>query len=163
MDHDEREYVKKINIDKAKNILTVCIGLTLISLLTYCMPLLYGDFDFGMILEIITLILAVIARFYTQKYDEDRSRIYAIIAIIPIGQLLIYDLIQLFFIASDILDLAFMGIGFYGSELLTILDIMLLFRAYKSLRKAWNPERYKESTDWFYESLKEKNDEEVKQ
>lgn len=40
---------------------------------------------------------------------------------------------------------------------------MLLFRAYKSLRKAGNPERYKESTDWFYESLKEKNDEEVKQ
>ena len=35
----------------------------------------------------------------------------------------------------------------------------MLFVINKDLRKADNPEKYKESTDWFYERLDEKDNE----
>lgn len=43
-------------------------------------------------------------------------------------------------------------------EIFIILDLVILFVINKNLRKADNPEKYKESTDWFYERLDEKDD-----
>lgn len=158
MTDKEKEFVKNVNIDKAKNKTMACIGLTIISLLSYVVPLMLGDFDFGMIFEILTLIFIFMARYYMSIYDEDRSKRFTIFAMIPIGWLLIYDLITILSYVSDVLDFTFLGFDFVLQEGFTILDLLILFAINKDLRKADNPEKYKESTDWFYERLDEKDE-----
>ena len=158
MTDTEKDFSKKVNIDKAKNKTIGCMVLTIISLFSYIVPLMFGDFDFGMIFEILTLIFIFMARNQMSKYDEDRSKIYTILAMIPIGWLLIYDLITILSYVSDVLDFTFLGLDFVLQGGFTILSLMILFAINKDLRKADNPEKYKESTDWFYERLDEKND-----
>lgn len=78
MTDKEKEFVKTVNIDKAFNKTMNCIVLIIISLLSYVYPLIFGDFDFGMIFEILTLLFIFIARSYMSKYDEERSKRYTI-------------------------------------------------------------------------------------
>ena len=158
MTDNEKEFVKNVNIDKAKNKTIACILLTIISLLSYIVPLMFGNFDFGMIFEILTLVFIFIARYYMSEYDEERSKRFTVFAMIPIGWLLIYDLITILPYVSDILDFTFLGLSFILQEICIILDLIILFAINKDLRKADNPEKYKESTDWFYERLDEKDD-----
>ena len=159
MNDKEKEFIKNVNIDKAKNKTMACIGLTIISLLSYVVPLMFGDFHFGMIFEINTLVFIFMARHYMSEYDEDRSKRFTIFAMIPIGWLLIYDLITILSYVTDVLDFTFLGLDFVLQEGFTILDLLILFAINKDLRKADNPEKYKESTDWFYERLDEKDNE----
>lgn len=158
MTDNEKEFVKNVNIDKAKNKTIACILLTIISLLSYIVPLMFGNFDFGMIFEILTLVFIFIARYYMSEYDEERSKRFTIFAMIPIGWLLIYDLITILPYVSNILDFTFLGLSFVLQEIFIILDLIILFLINKDLSKADNPEKYKESTDWFYERLDEKDD-----
>ena len=159
MNDKEKEFIKNVNIDKAKNKTMACIGLTIISLLSYVVPLMFDDFDFGMIFEIFTLVFIFMARHYMSEYDEDRSKRFTIFAMIPIGWLLIYDLITILSYVTDVFDFTFLGLDFVLQEGFTILDLLILFAINKDLRKADNPEKYKESTDWFYERLDEKDNE----
>jgi hypothetical protein len=158
MNDNEKEFIKKINIDKAINKTVACILLTIISLLTYVAPLMVGDFDFGMVFELFTLIFIFMARNYMAQYDENRSKRYTILAMIPIGWLLIYDFITVMLYVSNVLDFTFGGFDFVLQEGITIIDLIILFAINKDLKKADNPEKYKESTDWFYERLDEKDD-----
>ena len=158
MTNKEKEFVKNINIDKAKNKTIPAIVLTNISLLSYVYPLIFGDFDFGIFFEILTLVFIFMARSNMKKYDEDRSKRYTIFAMIPIGWLLIYDFITILSYVSNMLDLTVLGLDFVFKEECIILILLILFAINKDLRKADNPEKYKESTDWFYERLDEKDD-----
>ena len=156
MDNKEKEFIKEVNMDKAIKKIIVCITLTLISLLSYVMPLLLGAFDFGFVFEIITLVFTFIAKEYIGKNDEEHARKYTIMAIIPIGWLFIYDLLTVLPYISDIADLTYLGIGFLGGELLLIANIMILLAVIKDIRKADNPEKHQEDLDWFYERPDEK-------
>ncbi len=158
MTDNEKNFVKNVNIDKAKNKTIICIALTIISLLSYVVPFMFGDFDFGIFFEFFTLFFIFMARNNMTKYDEDRSKRYTIFAMIPIGWLLIYDLITILSYVSDMLDFTFLGLDFVLQEGFTILDLLILFAINKDLRKADNPEKYKESTDWFYEKLEKEDD-----
>ncbi len=158
MTNKEKEFVKNINIDKAKNKTIPAIVLTIISLLSYVYPLIFGDFDFGIFFEILTLVFIFMARSNMEKYDEDRSKRYTIFAMIPIGWLLIYDFITILSYVSNMIDLTLLGLDFVFKEECIILILLILFAINKDLRKADNPEKYKESTDWFYERLDEKDD-----
>lgn len=158
MNDTEKEFIKNVNIDKAKNKTIPCIALIILSLISYVLPLILGDFDFGIVFEILTLVFIFIARSYMSKYDEERSKRFTIFAMIPIGWLLIYDLITILSYFSNILDFTFLGLDFIFQDVFIILVLVILFEANKDLRKADNPEKYKESTDWFYERLDEKDD-----
>ena len=160
MTDKEKKFVKNVNIDKANNKTMACVGLTIISILSYLVPLMFGEFDFGMIFEILTLIFIFMARYYMSIYDVDRSKRFTIFAMIPIGWLLIYDIITILSYISDALDFTFLGVGFVLQEGVTIVDLLILFAINKDLRKADNPEKYKDSTDWFYERLDEKDEKE---
>ena len=92
------------------------------------------------------------------KYDEERSKKFTIFAMIPIGWLLIYDLITILSYVPNVLDFTFLGLNLILQEIFTILNLVILFEINKDLRKADNPEKYKKSTDWFYERLDEKDD-----
>jgi len=162
MTEKEKEFAKNINVDKANNKTIACITLTTISILSYVLPLLMGDFDFGIVFESITLIFIFIAKYYMSIYDVDRSKRYTILSMIPIGWILIYDFIASLSSVSDIVDLTFLGFDFVFQEGFMILDLVVLYLIIKDLNKADNPEKYKESTDWFFERPDENDGEESK-
>ena len=162
MTDKEKEFVKNVNIDKAKNKTVVCIILTIINLITYIVFLIFGDFDFGIVFEAATFIFICMARNSMSNYNIDSSRRFIILAMIPIGWLLIYDVISILSYISDMLDFAIIGLDFALQELFVVLDLIMLFAINKDLRKADNPEKYKETTDWFYERLDEQDKEEEK-
>ena len=136
--------------------------LIIISLLTYVIPLIYGEFDFGIIFEIVSLVFLVMAKSYMTKYDDIKAKRYIICSMIAIGWILIYDIILLCATMEDIVDLAFLGYDYFFGEGVTILYLSTLFAINRDLSKTDNPERYKESTDWFYEKYEEKEDGENK-
>ena len=155
MNDKEKEFVKNVNIDKAMNKTIACIALTVLSLLSYVIPLMIGNFDFGMIFEILTLVFIFIARYYMSSYNEDLSKRFTILAMLPIGWLLIYDFITVISYVSDMVDFTLLSSGFVLQEVFTILDLLMLFAVNKDLRKADNPEKYEGKNDWFYERLDE--------
>lgn len=156
MTDEEKQFIKKVNLDKAKNKTNIAIGLMVISLLTYVIPLLCGEFDFGVIFESISIIFVIIARIYMSKYDEMRAKRYNICSMLAIGWLLVYDMIILFSSIEDIVDLTFLGYKYFWGEIFSIVYVVLLFAINKDLLIADNPTKYKESTDWFYEKYEEK-------
>ena len=141
MTDEEMEFVRKVNIDKANNKTGIAIVLIVLSILTYIVPLVFGEFDFGIIFEGISLIFLLIAKMYMSEYKEVSSKKYIVCSLVAIGWILIYDAV----------DLAFLGYDYFFGEIFTILYIIRLFAINKNLSKADNPIKYKESTDWFYE------------
>ena len=131
MTDEEREFVRKVNIDKANNKTGIAIVLIVLSILTYIVPLVFGEFDFGIIFEGISLIFLLIAKMYMSEYNEVSSKKYIVCSLVAIGWI------------------SYSGIRTW--EIFTILYIIRLFAINKNLSKADNPIKYKESTDWFYE------------
>ena len=162
MTDEERNFIIKVNVDKAKNKTILPILLIIISILTYVFPLIVGEFDFGIVFEVISLIFLIIGRNYMNKYDETKSKKFIICAMIPVGWMLIYDIIVFISSISDIVDFLFLGYDYLCGEILSILYMIMLFAINKDLAKADNPVKYKESTDWFYEKYEEKDNEENK-
>ena len=155
MSDEEKEFIKKVNVDKAKKKTIAPILLMILSILTYVVPLMYGEFDFGIVFEIISLAFLLIARSYMSKYDEIRSKRYVICSMVAIGWILIYDVIILCSYVQDVADLALLGYDLYFGEIFSILYLIILFAINRDLSKADNPIKYKESTDWFYEKYEE--------
>lgn len=160
MKDKEKEFIKEVNIDKAKKKTIAPMVFIGISLLTYVMPLMWGEFDFGILFEVASLVFLILARNYMSQYDETRAKRYIICSIVSIGWILIYDIILLCVSIQDAIDVAFLGYDYLLGEFFLILYLIILFAINKDLSKADNPEKYKESTDWFYERYEsdEKND-----
>lgn len=156
MSDEEREFIKKVNIDKAKRKTNIAIGLIVLSLFTYIMPLFWGNFDFGIVFEIASLVFLLIARSYMSQYDERKSKTYIICSMVSIGWILIYDTIIFISSIRDFSDLIVFTFDFLLVEVVSILYLIILFLINKDLSKADNPTKYKESTDWFYEKYEEK-------
>lgn len=152
----EEEFVKNVNIDKAKNQTNLPILLISISILTYVIPLFWGEFDFGIIFEIASLVILLIARNFMSSYNEIWSKRFVVCAIFLIVWILVYDILFLFSYMESIYDLFIISYIYIFREMILILYVIMLFRVNRSLSKADNPTRYKESTDWFYEQY-EKN------
>lgn len=155
MTEEEKDFAIKINLDKAKKKTVIPIVLIIISLLTYIMPLLFGEFDFGIFFEIISLVFLIISRTYMSKYDVDKSKRYIICSMLSIGWILIYDIMYFIFSIQNSIDFIFMGYEFFWTEMLSILYLFFLFIIERDIAKADNPVKYKESTDWFYEKYEE--------
>lgn len=152
----EEEFVKSVNIDKAKNQTNLPILLISISILTYVIPLFWGEFDFGIIFEIASLVILLIARNFMSSYNEIWSKRFVVCAIFLIVWILVYDILFLFSYMESIYDLFIISYIYIFREMILILYVIMLFRVNRSLSKADNPAKYKESTDWFYEQY-EKN------
>ena len=158
MTDKEKEFIKKIYIDKAKIKSNVAIIVIALSLSTYIMVLIYDSFDFGIIFEGASLIFLLIARIRMSQYDEIGAKRYIICSIVAIGWILIYYFIVLFVTIEDIVDVIFFGYYYMFWEISLVMYIGILFGINRDLAKADNPERYKESTDWFYEKYDEKEE-----
>ena len=151
MTDKEKEFIREVNIDKAKKKTIAPMVFIGISLLTYVMPLMWGEFDFGILFEVASLVFLILARNYMSQYDETRAKRYIICSIVSIGWILIYDIILLCVSIQSAIDVAFLGYDYLLGEFFLILYLIILFAINKDLSKADNPEKHKESTDWFYE------------
>ena len=151
MENEEKEFIKKVNMDKAKNKTAISIGVLVVSISSYIFPLMFGEYDFGIIFEIASLIFIILARKYIAEYNETLSKRFIVLTMIPIGWLLIYDFWDLASYVRNGIDLFLLGYDYYFLELLSITNMLILFKIYRDLAKADNPEKFKESTDWFYE------------
>lgn len=159
MSDEEKEFIKKVNIDKAKIKVIPAIILIIINLSTYIEPLIYGEYDFGIIFEIASFVFLIIARISMGKYDETLSKRYIIISIFAVVWLLIYDLLVSLTTFTGILDFLCNIIIYVGYEWILVLYLSSLFAINHDLNKANNPIKYKESTDWFYERYDEEKKE----
>ena len=162
MTDKEREFIKEVNIDKAKKKTIAPMVFIGISLLTYVVPFLWGEFDFGILFEVASLVFLILSRNYMSQYDETRAKRYIICSIVSIGWILIYDIILLCVSIQDAIDVAFLGYDYLLGEFFLILYLIILFAINKDLSKADNPEKYKESTDWFYEKYDSDEKDDIK-
>lgn len=151
MTEDEKNFIRKIYIDKAKNTTIIPILLMFFSLLTYVIPIIYGVFDFGVIFEIISIICLMIAKDYMLKNDEIGAKKFIIFSMLSIGWIMIYDAMYMFLSVQSLIDILLLGVDFFLGEILSILYLIFLFMINRDLSKADNPEKYKDSIDWFYE------------
>lgn len=155
MSDEEKEFIKKINVDKAKNKTVVPIVLIAFSISTYILPLINGEFDFGIIFEVASLVFLILARINMSKYDEIKAKRYIICSMVSIGWILIYDILVSISYVEDIVDVIFLPWDFVLAQVISLAYLILLFAINKDLSKADNPVKYKESTDWFYEQYEE--------
>ena len=158
---EQEEHVKKIYSDKAEKLLKWVFGILIFDFVTYLVFFFLGYPDFGVFFEIVTFIFVIIAIKIVGRYSAEQAKSKIIIAMIPIGWLLIYDLIDLFSHFGQIIEeLAdyYNSLDFlFYSYTLDLVDIpllvimFLLYRSYISLGKATGDKKYEESTDWFYD------------
>lgn len=148
---EEKDFIKKVNMEKANNKILIPILLLVISILTYIVPLMYGAFDFGLIFEIIAFIFLLIAKKYILINDEKKAKRYIICSMLSIGWLLIYDCIWFISYILDGLDLFYLIYNFFFGEILSISSILFLFSINKDVSNINEKIEYKENKDWFYE------------
>lgn len=154
------KHIEKVYTDKAINLLKICIALSIFSLLTYLVGIfLYKAFDFGFIFEIISFAFIILAYLGISKANFQSSKRYIIIAMIPIGWLLIYDFINLLVNLKEVLIEVF---GYYTSldqyfyylepylfDITLVGLIILLYKCYSSLSIADGSQK----TNDFYDKL----------
>lgn len=164
MDIKNREHIKETYVNKSLTLLRICIGISIFSGLTYLYGLLiYNAFDFGLIFEIISFLFIILAFNAIKKNDFISSKRNIIIAMIPIGWLIIYDLINLLVNIHEVLvevgfyymsfDRYFYYIEPYLFDITLVSSIILLYKAYSSLCIADGSKKSTNFTDTFYDSL----------
>ena len=175
MEKKEKDFLKKVNIDKAKNktiplavLMVIIILFDIVIILIEVIPPWDGDFnDYGIVFEITSLVLICIAMFSMKRYNETRAKIYIICSMILIGWILIYECMVFYPILVELENYRrpFREIRiFLSKETMWIIYIFGLLIVNKYLSKANNPIKHKESTDWFYETYEENEykDDEIK-
>lgn len=145
-DLKNKKHIEKINSEKAVNILKICVVIFIISFITYAIALFFGNFDFGLIFEIISFIFTILAMNKIKVQDYSKAKTYTIVAMAPVGWLIIYDLINLLVNIEEVIvelihyytsfDQFFYYIEPYLYDVTLVAIIVLLFVAYKSIRRA---------------------------
>ena len=73
MDYEKqknKKHIEKVYLEKAINILKICIGILIFDGLTYLIPiLLYKNFDFGLIFEAVSFVFIILAYLFTDVYN----------------------------------------------------------------------------------------------
>lgn len=163
--NENKTHIRKVYKDKAENLLKKCMVIMFLSILKYILPLvLFKAFDFGLVFEVISLVFIVIAYNKMGQNDFRVLKRYTIIAMIPIGWLIIYDFIDLLANIGEVFievsmyyltgDQFFYYLAPYLVDVLLIASIILLYKTYSSLKKAEGSEAvYDSYEDTFYDKL----------
>ena len=151
----QAQRLTKVYADQTYNLFSILKILLFIDLLTYIIPIfLYKEFDFGIIFDAFTFIMVYIASESLSK-NLIQSRFCTAIAIVPIGWLVIYDIIDTLLN----IDVFISYLSTYAFEYLVLTDLLefiilfLLVKSYISLCKATGDRRFSSRTDDFYDNL----------
>ena len=158
-----QKHIKETYSDKAQNLLKICIGLMVLSLLSYLIALAYNTFDFGLIFEIVTFAFIILAYSQINQLKIKSAKKSIVIAMIPIGWLIIYDLIDLIVNIGDVIpvvmryflsiDQFFYYLQPYLFDTVLVATIILLYKAFSSLSIADNTKLADDYVDSFYDKL----------
>lgn len=145
--------IQQVYSDQAYNLLNILKVLLFIDLLTYVIPLfVFKEFDFGIILDLISFIFVILA-YDNVTHDLNSSKTRIIISIIPIAWIVIYDVIDMLLNADTfILVYSFTYSGDYLklAFLLEVIILILQFKTYKALSKSLGETKFMDKTEEFY-------------
>lgn len=159
-----KEHIQNTYKDKTIKILSITIGVAIISLCTYVMAIfLYKAYDFGFIFEIISFIFIVMALFSVKENKRESAKKNIIIAMIPYGWLVIYDFINLIANIKEVMrevshyylsfDKYFYYIEPYLYDVFLVALLFLLYIALKSLKKSEGNLKSNDYLEKFYDEL----------
>ncbi len=158
-----KAHVQEVYVDKAIRLLKFCIGIFALSGITYLIALAYNLFDFGLIFEIISFIFVLLSIDRLKQHKLQSSKKTIVIAMIPIGWLIIYDFINLLANLGEVIrevvnyytsiDQFFYFLGPYLVDVTLISLIVLLYKSYSSVNKADGTTVSNSYADTFYNKL----------
>ena len=162
--NNDKKHIEQVYTDKACFLLKICIGLLVFDEITYVyMMSVYNNFDFGFIFESISLmfVLLAIVSFTHKRIKSGKAK--TIIAIIPIGLLIIYDAINLLINIKEVLgevaryyltgDALYYCIKPYLVDVILVLLMGLLIKAYLAICKADGTKKTDDYAESFYDKL----------
>ena len=159
-----KKHVENVNNEKAVFFLKICIAIFILSGITYVIGIsLYNSFDFGLIFELISFIFTILAFLKIKDKQYKRAKTYIIIAMIPLGWLIIYDLFDLLMNLQEVLanvfiyyfsmDRFFYYLAPYLYDVTSVAIVVSLFFAYKAINRADGTNKNNNPIDSFYEKL----------
>lgn len=160
LNKENKEQFQKVYVDKAIFFLKFCIGIFIFSIITYLIALEYNAFDFGFIFEVISLVFVLLSIDNLKKHKLQSAKTCIVIAMIPIGWLIIYDFINLLANLNEVManvikyfttwDRYYYSLRPYLVDVTLIVLIVLLYKSYSSVNKAGNNTKSDNYTDIFY-------------
>ncbi len=167
MDYEEqknKKHIEKVYLEKAINILKICIGILIFDGLTYLIPiLLYKNFDFGLIFEAVSFVFIILALNKLVSKDFIVGKRNIVIAMLSVGWLIVYDFINLIVNIKEVLfqiSIYYISGDSYFYYLLpclvdvTLIAIVaLLNMARSSINRADGTEKATTYVDTFYDEL----------
>ena len=158
---EKQKHIQKIYTEKAIAILKICIVILIFGMTTYIIPfLIYEEFDFGIIFEIISFIFVFIAIIRIGKEQIQVGKRNIIIAMISIGWITIYDGVCVIFnIEEVIIDFLMYFfrysyvLGFIMPFIYEFALIVLLYKAYCSLGRVDGTRKENNFTESFYDEI----------
>ena len=162
-DMKNKAHIQEVYVDKSIFFLKFCIGIFLFSVITYLIALEYNAFDFGFIFEVISLVFVILSIDKLKKQKLQSAKKCIIIAMIPIGWLIIYDFINLLANLNEVMtnvieyyttwDRYFYSLRPYLVDVTLIALIVLLYKSYSSVNKADGTTVSDSYVDTFYNKL----------
>lgn len=163
MDIKNEEHIQEVYIDKAIFFLKFYIGISLFSIITYLIALEYNAFDFGFIFEVISFVFVILSIDKLRKHKLQSAKKCIIIAMIPIGWLIIYDFINLLANLDEVMtniikyyttwDKYYYSLMPYLVDVTLIILIVLLYKSYSSVNQIDKTTKSDNYTDTFYNKL----------
>ncbi len=169
---ENQKHTQEVYIDKALFFLKICIGIFAFDGITYLIPFFYNAigfgnenaFDFGLIFEVISFVFLLISIDRLKSNALQSCKKSIIIAMIPLGWLIIYDFISLLAnfgeVAGEVisyyigLDKYFYFLSPYLVDITLVALVLLLFKSYSSISKADGTTASIDNyTDTFYKKL----------
>ena len=162
-DKKNKAHIQEVYVDKSIFFLKLCIGIFLFSVITYLIALEYNAFDFGFIFEVISLVFVILSIDKLKKQKLQSAKKCIVIAMIPIGWLIIYDFINLLANLNEVMtnvieyyttwDRYFYSLRPYLVDVTLIALIVLLYKSYSSVNKADGTTVSDSYVDTFYNKL----------
>ena len=162
-DKKNKAHIQEVYVDKSIFFLKFCIGISLFSVTTYLIALEYNAFDFGFIFEVISLVFVILSIDKLKKQKLQSAKKCIVIAMIPIGWLIIYDFINLLANLNEVMtnvieyyttwDRYFYSLRPYLVDVTLIALIVLLYKSYSSVNKADGTTVSDSYVDTFYNKL----------
>ncbi len=171
-DMKNKAHIQEVYRDKAIRFLKFCIGIFAFDGFTYLIPFVYNTFDlghinafdFGLIFEVISFVFVLLSIDRLKQNKLQSSKKSILIAMIPIGWLIIYDFINLLANIEEVLgevvsyyigpDKFFYFLAPYLVDVTLIAIIIFLYKSYSSINKSDGTTSVSDNyTDTFYNKL----------
>ena len=157
-----QKHIEEVQTEQATNLLKYCLLVFLLSGISYLIGIfMYQSFDFGLIFELISFVFTLLAMYKINLKHYNNAKTFLIIAMIPLGWLFIYDLINLLINIKEVFaqviiyymsfDFLFFYLQPYLYDVLTVLIIRWLYKAYNAIDKV-DKVKYN-SVESFYDKL----------